>query len=84
MNYRITNEGYIDTNPPPDQEKALYTLEELCARFQVNERTLRKWLRRDNIPRHRRYNPVTCREVAAVKWGDILDASKRSTRWPLA
>ncbi len=56
---------------------ALVPLDVLVERFAISRRTLFYWLKVDGIETHG--NGTKAR---AVKWGDVEDASKRSTRWP--
>lgn len=56
---------------------ALVPLDVLEARFGISRRTLFRWLKADGIETHGNGT-----KEKAVKWGDVEDASMRSTHWP--
>ncbi|MDQ1113960.1 hypothetical protein QE418_003408 [Microbacterium testaceum] len=58
---------------------ALVPLDVLEARFGISRRTLFYWLKADSITTHGNGT-----KERAVRWGDVEDASMRSTRWPEA
>lgn len=62
----------MDTTGP---REALVPLDMLPNIFGVHRMTIHRWLDADDIERH------TFTEGKAVRWGDIEDASIRSTRW---
>jgi hypothetical protein len=51
-------------------------LDTLMAIFKISKPTLFRWLAADEITTHSNGT-----KEKHVKWGDILDASTRSTRW---
>lgn len=62
----------MDTTGP---REALVPLDMLPDIFGVHRMTIHRWLDADSIERH----PFP--EGKAVRWGDLQDAAKRSTRW---
>ncbi|WP_045296190.1 hypothetical protein [Microbacterium trichothecenolyticum] len=59
------------------QREARVPLDTLMAIFGISKPTLFRWLAADKITTHGNGT-----KEKHVKWGDIIDASKRSTRWP--
>ena len=58
-------------------DEALVPLETIRVRFGISRATLHRWLTADGIATH----PIPGRQAHAVRWGDIVRASRDTTHW---